>query len=511
MAVQQPQTPYLQIIRNTALRLLLAVVTLLAATLPTACSKQDPDPQIRISVQEILLPGDASGNATFTVTADAAWGLTYSGEGFSVSPSSGTAGETTVTVTPTEANTEKERRQLGTITIHFFAGKQDYGIPVSQRPATASRTVLLYMPGRDLITFYKENIAKIQEAITAEIPGDGRMLVCYQPRQHATAEMLELRYDPSTGTCESIPLTTYEDFNAGRPEDVQQVFTDAAAYAPAERYGLIIGCHGKAWIPASSGVLPRSVRPGGPTDVWTPVSGALPTRSFGDTGHELDIAELAAILEVIPLRFDYLVFDDCFMASIETLYDLRTAVDYVVASPCEIMAAGFPYDRIIPHLFDEEADLRTQLNEICREFWYFYQYDWDTISGNEQSGCISLAVMSELDALAAEMRRVSSAAKQDFERAELQYYKGGNTKLFYDLGQFVALSCGDAGVADAFAAQMERAFPTGQRYHTPNYYSAYNGLLNPISYYTGVTTSEPETTEPYATDCRQTAWYRATH
>ena len=492
-------------IRHTAMRLLAAVMLLAAA-----CEK-DPDPQIRISVQEILLPGNATGEASFTITAEADWGLTYSGEGFSVSPSSGSAGETTVTVTTTEANTEKNRRQLGSVTIHFFAGRQDYEITVSQRPATASRTVLLYMPGRDLITFYQENIAKIREAVTAEIPGDGRMLVCYQPRQHASAEMLELRYDPSTGTCESIPLTTYEDFNAGRPEDVQQVFTDAAAYAPAERYGLIIGCHGKAWIPASSGVLPRSVRPGTVSDVWTPVPGAKPTRSFGDTGHELDIGELAAILEALPLRFDYLVFDDCFMASIETLYDLRTAVDYVVASPCEIMAAGFPYDRIVPHLFDEQADLRTQLNEICREFWYFYQYDWDTIYGNEQSGCISLAVMSELDALAAEMRRVSSAAKQDFERAELQYYKGGNTKLFYDLGQFVALSCGDAGVADAFAAQMERAFPTGQRYHTPNYYSAYNGRLNPINYYTGVTTSEPETAEPYATDCRQTAWYRATH
>ena len=60
-------------------------------------------------------------------------------------------------------------------------------------------------------------------------------------------------------------------------------------------------------------------------------------------------------------------------------------------------------------------------------------------------------------------------------------------------------------------AQMDRAFPTEQRYHTPQYYSAYNGLSNPINYYTGVTTSEPETTEPYATDCRQTAWYRVTH
>ena len=60
-------------------------------------------------------------------------------------------------------------------------------------------------------------------------------------------------------------------------------------------------------------------------------------------------------------------------------------------------------------------------------------------------------------------------------------------------------------------AQMERAFPTEQRYHTPKYYSAYNGQSNPINYYTGVTTSEPETAEPYATDCQQTAWYQATH
>ena len=108
MAVQQLKAAYLQIVRSTALRLLLATVTLIAA----ACEK-DPDPQIRISAQELLLPGDTSGNATFTVTADAAWGLTYSGEGFSVSPSSGSAGETTVTVSPTEANTEKKPRPFG--------------------------------------------------------------------------------------------------------------------------------------------------------------------------------------------------------------------------------------------------------------------------------------------------------------------------------------------------------------------------------------------------------------
>ena len=91
-------------IRHTAMRLLAAVMLLAAA-----CEK-DPDPQIRISVQEILLPGNATGEASFTITAEADWGLTYSGEGFSVSPSSGSAGETTVTVSPTEANPEKSRQ-----------------------------------------------------------------------------------------------------------------------------------------------------------------------------------------------------------------------------------------------------------------------------------------------------------------------------------------------------------------------------------------------------------------
>ena len=202
--------------------------------------------------------------------------------------------------------------------------------------------------------------------------------------------------------------------------------------------------------------------------------------------------------------------NDCFMASIETLYDLRHAIDYVVASPCEIMAAGFPYDRILPHLFDDE-ELRPQLGEICREFWNFYQNDWNTISGNEQSGCISLTVMSELEALASEMRRVVEAPKTDFELSELQYYKGGTTKLFYDLGHYVQLSCGDQGTIDTFEAQLERAVPSEYRFHTPSYYSAYNNLLNPITCYTGITTSEPETTEPYASDFRHTSWYLATH
>ncbi len=375
-------------------------------------------------------------------------------------------------------------------------------------PARADRTVLLYMPGRSLSAYYENNIKGIHTAVTEGALGKGRMLVCWQPDDQTSAAVFEIYYDKNKRRSETKTLKTYDDFDAGSAADVQRLFADAAELAPARNYGLIIGCHGKAWIPASGGALPRSMLP--PDAVWTTAPGAKTTRSFGDTGHELDIAELAAALEAQRFRFDYLIFDDCFMANIETLYDLRRAVDYIVASPCEVMAAGFPYDRVIPHLFDG-SDPYDGLRNASWEFWNFYEKDWNSIDGNEQSGCISLAVTAELDALAVQMRRVAECGKQPFDIDALQYYKGG-TRLFYDLGHYIQLSCGDKGAVELFTAQLEKAFPI--RYHTQQFYSAYYDKrypqgLHPVHDYWGVSVSEPS--ETYAAENRQTAWYRDTH
>ena len=398
------------------------------------------------------------------------------------------------------------RHTLCLLTLTTLAACSDKEVPGYAPPALADRTVLLYMPGQSLLSYYKTNIKSIHTAVTGRALGNGRMLVCWQPDGQRSAVMQEIYYDRNKRCSETKELKTYDEFDAGSASDVQRLFADAAKLAPARNYGLIIGCHGKAWVPASGGVLPRSMLPAG--DVWTTAPGAKPTRSFGDTGYELDIAELAAALEAQRFRFDYLIFDDCFMANIETLYDLRRAVDYIVASPCEIMAAGFPYDRIIPHLFGENGTLGG-LEESCREFWYFYENDWNSVPGNEQSGCISLTVTAQLDALAAEMRRVTESAEQAFDIEELQYYKGGSTRLFYDLEHYVTLRCADPGITNDFKAQMERTFPSSCRWHTASFYSAYDHRNHPVTYYSGITVSEPSAV--YAAENRQTNWYRDTH
>ena len=41
------------------------------------------------------------------------------------------------------------------------------------------------------------------------------------------------------------------------------------------------------------------------------------------------------------------------------------------------------------------------------------------------------------------------------------------------------------------------------------YYSAYNGRMNPVAYYSGVSFSEPS--DKYTEENKQTSWYRDTH
>lgn len=56
------------------------------------------------------------------------------------------------------------------------------------------------------------------------------------------------------------------------------------------------------------------------------------------------------------------------MEAIEVFYELKNSVDFFIASPSEILADGFPYDKIIPRMTEEEVDLKG----ICSDFYNYY-------------------------------------------------------------------------------------------------------------------------------------------
>lgn len=346
------------------LRRLAAGLLILPLLFGAGCSDDKTErPSLTLSAEKIVLPSEAGATARLDVTASGPWQLEISGSGFDASPLHGGRGTTSVTLTATETNTSTARTSLGSLHLFMPQSGPELTVTVEQRPAVAAQTLLLYMPGRSLASYFEQNIEGIRRAVDADTPGDGRIFVCWQPANQRTAELFELYYDSNSASCATREVKTYTEFNAGDPESVHTLFAELADEAPALSYGLIIGCHGKAWVPASAGTLARgALRPSdGAKEYWQPAPGAYPTRSFGDSGYEMDITELADALAALPYRFDFLLFDDCFMANIETLYDLRASVDHVIASPCEIMADGFPYDRIIPQMFTDEGRSHDQI------------------------------------------------------------------------------------------------------------------------------------------------------
>lgn len=216
----------------------------------------------------------------------------------------------------------------------------------------------------------------------------------------------------------------------------------------------------------------------------------------------MDISELAAAINGSGVRFDYLLFDACFMSSVEALYDLRRAADYIVASPCEVMAHGFPYDTVIPSLFADDG-ARYDLAAACRNVYEYY----NTVD-SYKSGCATLTVCDELEGLATALHDINAGATKAVDATTLQSYDGMETHQFYDLEEYALALTADDARGQAFVQQMERCFPHEGRFHTAQFFSVYNNRMNDIRYYSGVTTYAPA--ETYRNEWQQTAWYAAT-
>lgn len=504
MAIQQPETPYLQIIRRT-------LWLLLAVTLLAGCEKTEERAGLTTTQDEVVLRSTAGSEAAFTVSSTEAWSLTTTGGGFDVSPTRGGRGETTVTVRAQDDNTTTRRKALGSMALRLSSGKAEATVSVVQSPAVAPQTVVMYLPwSGNLYTHFLQNIEDVKKAVAGNILRDSRLVVFLQTST-TKGSLRELYYD--NGECRETELRTYENLDVTQAETITGIFDYIKQTAPAERYGITIGSHGMAWIPASgSGRSAADAKAGTePTATtvpekwhWEYVSpdGQF-TRWFGDGGSRCtNTTTFAEAITAAGIRFEYILFDDCFMSSIEVAYDLRKITRHLIASPCEVMAYGYPYDLVMPYLFTD-GGTGYDLTKVCEAFWNFYMNDATT-----KSGCISLAVMAEMEGMKEIMRHINAAPQKTYAE-ELQSYEGMSSHIFYDLGHWVELACSDAGLKEEFKVQLDKAFPKAARLNTPEFYSAYNDRMNPVAYYSGVSFSEPS--DKYTEENKQTSWYRDTH
>lgn len=486
------------------LSLLRTALCALLVSLAASCQSDPEAPELSVSVRTVSLAGAAGAEMSFSVTAGAPWSLAAEGGGFGVSAEGGDAGTTRVTVRSEASNDGRTRRDLGRIVVRLNSGGRSVALAVSQRPAEASHAFFFFFFGTSLQSFFDANLRHALESMNAAVPGDGRVAAFC--RRNGTWQIVELAYDPATDEAAVIPLREFADPDRSTPEFLTRTLAEMMELIPAAGYGVAFGGHGTGWLPAGCSVYGPAIdfgtfarRMAAADDSW-PV-----TRYFGEGGSLFDIGDISEALAATGVRFDYLIFDDCFMSNIETLYTLRRNARYIVASPCEIMGDGFPYRYVVPALFDGERSLSERLHEVCSSFYRYYLSEYDPAF---PSGCIALTDCDRLDALAAAARPLFATASSACDPERLQSYEGLPRHLFYDFLQYAEQVATDPRALDSFRERFDEAFPPDSRFHTPSFYSYYSRPdMRPIDFYSGVTCSAPSGL--YPAENGATEWWRS--
>ena len=505
MAIQQSETAHAG--RKAGILIVLCLLFV------AGCSKQEKETGVlSVNKQRIVFDNPAAGEtaqAVLHIEASRDWTVQYqfgNGHECHLSARSGTAGACDLIVETPEINTGRELRNIGQLAVFLNDGSASETVSLMQRPATVRQTLLMYFCGTELYHYYKTNLNDVAKALGKNFMPLGRIVAFTQPEAQK-GYVVEYRYDEETNACRRDTLIRYAPLpgHTTDPETMAAILSEMADLAPAERYGLHLASHAKGWLPASveGTSLLRRLSATGAGDLWRKAPGAVETRWFGhDRGRYMNITELADAIDATGIHFDYLLFDACFMSSVEALYDLRNSAAYIVASPCEVMGHGFPYDTAIPTLFTEEG-AGYDLTALCKSY-----YDYYANTDSYNSGCIAMTVCSELDALADAMHALNAGATKSVDVSALQSYDGMKEHQFYDLENYALELTDDPALAEQFVSRMERCFPVAARFHTAQFYSVYNNRMNDIGYYSGVTTYAPATT--YQADWQQTAWHAAT-
>ena len=472
-------------------KLLLDIICLFATILVIPGCHDDivpapvsPDGRINVtgSIRSIRFGGDAE-SLTIHVSTSGKWHTKVSGAGFTVTPSSGDEGSYDLTITRTSDETANEKTAIGHIDIIIDGSKTSYGLDVDLLPRS-KKTVIAYFFGTSLSYYFSTNIADMKQSVATGFLGDNRLLL-FNQKSLTKAVIQEIFFDERTGE-----VCTYDLEEVALDNLTAESFSDnlknIISYAPAESYSMILLGHSKAWLPKEED-MPETTLSIRARPAMNKVPGAEVTRDIGEKSNCLNIDEFSKGLALTGERFDCLYFDVCFMASIEAAYALRNNASYIIGSPCEIMGYGSPYHYILEPLFENDYEA------VCYRYWDFYTNKY---SGTK-SGCIATIETAKLNAVADVVKRINAQpAAEGFNILSVQSYEGNSYSgktghWFYDVEDYCSSICPDRSLTDALTAALDECVTN--RYHTERFYSAYNGGMNIINHYCGISITPDET------------------
>ncbi|WP_027951967.1 clostripain-related cysteine peptidase [Hallella seregens] len=382
------------------------------------------------------------------------------------------------------------------------------------------QTILVFMPwsgtaaSSGLYPVFRQNLDSIEGAILKAKRLQGRLMVFISTAARQS-ELYEVGY--TGGKIVHTPIKTYAGNDYTTAAGITQILNDVKANAPALNYAMMVGCHGCGWtykadwenypFQAKRNVLV----PGQKQEAAAGAKGmgggaAWPTTRFfgsvGDKAYGIDVPTLADGIRGAGLKMQYILFDDCYMANVETAYELRQATNYLIASTSEVLALGVPYQTMWSALASATPNYKTAVSAF-HTFYSTYAYPY---------GALSAIDCRKVDGLAAMMRQINQRyVLADSLVDSLQVLDGFNTPLFYDLGDYADHLCPNTTLLSDFHSRLDEVVKAKAATDTLYSYLYAAPLYIKVKSYSGLTVSDPSR-HPVALKGREkTGWWKATH
>ena len=328
------------------------------------------------------------------------------------------------------------------------------------------RTVLVYIAGdNSLRSFATEDLAEMTEGMQSVDDNSYNLLVYIDTG--SSPKLIRLKKDKKKNVVQEV-IATYEGRNSVDVSKMKEVINTAFSEYPAQSYGLVLWSHGEGWLAKSQNK----------------------TRWWGQDGgsNYMDISELKDVLRNAP-HLSFLLFDACFMQSVEVVYELKEHADYIIGSPTEIPAPGAPYQKVVPAMFANNASA----TDIAKAYFEFYAdenlytgklpYNWglgDPWTAGVSVSVVNTSMLEQLDKSSSEIIPKYIKGRQAIATSGILCYDCRSSKYYYDFDGLIRSLGSETSEYEAWKAAYDAA---GELMKSEYGYKLYEGTSPATAYH----------------------------
>ena len=373
-------------------------------------------------------------------------------------------------------------------------------------------TVLVYMPSENNLSSYVQS--DINEMIKGrQLVGDDCDLLIFVDRASKTEMPFIARinnsYEQSVDTLYKYP----SDFYSSEPAKFQEVLQRMISFSPkSQDYGLVLWGHANGWILENDGT--NVIRRAYGVDNGNNEA----TSQVKEPARWLNIPDMATSFKQVGKHWRFLFFDCCNMQNAEVAYELRSATDYIIASPAEITGEGAPYDKLVADFFIEDTE--QMAIKTCADYHAQLDYIGEHLP-------ISVVKTSQMQALAEATKNILPEIQAWLQTSNptqgiIYYYnydsayKPEREKMMYDMNDMIRAALADAPKKfDTWKKALTNAVIYAEmstRWHANSV--NFNDFTVTAEKYGGISMFFPlakyaNASHDYNNDIKKLAWYQA--